>query len=164
LGKMSMIKAVVYSSFIFNFLLIIGSNSKKKQGSACPFCCYPTENIIFQNDNIKVFNDRTPKATVHYLVCPKIHIESIKTLEPSDLPVLIEMKNVANQIVAEKFPNQKYRLGFHVPPFYSVKHLHLHLLVEPFYKFKKSKYTPYFGGLWYKDIDTVINELHDKAV
>ncbi|KAM9944786.1 hypothetical protein ACTFIT_009514 [Dictyostelium discoideum] len=167
MNSISIRSAAVYSSLILNLLLIVGSNTMKKKPTTqgCPFCDYPNDKIIFQTENVIVFNDRTPKATVHYLICPREHIVSIKTLTQKDIPVLVEMKQVADQLIAEKFPGQSgIVLGFHSPPFYSVKHLHLHLLVPPFTpKFKKHSYAPHFGGLWFKDVNTVINELYNSV-
>ncbi|KAN0050196.1 hypothetical protein ACTA71_003302 [Dictyostelium dimigraforme] len=164
---MNLRSTVVYSSIILNLLLIVGSNTMKKKPTPpeCPFCDYPADKIIFQTENVVVFNDRTPKASVHYLICPKEHIISIKTLSQKDIPVLVEMKQVADQLIAEKFQKQTgIVLGFHSPPFYSVKHLHLHLLVPPFTpKYKKHSYTSHFGGLWFKDVNSVINDLYNPV-
>ncbi|KAK5582386.1 hypothetical protein RB653_003969 [Dictyostelium firmibasis] len=169
MNSISIRSSIVYSSIILNLLLVIGSNTMKKKHTPtqeCPFCDYPSDKILFQTENVVVFNDRTPKASVHYLICPKEHIISIKTLTQKDIPVLVEMKQVADQLIKEKFSGQEgIVLGFHSPPFYSVKHLHLHLLVPPFRpKFKKHSYTSHFGGIWFKDFSVVLNELYNSVV
>ena len=48
------------------------------------------------------------------------------------------------------------RFGFHVPPFNSVHHLHLHVLVGPLKITRAWKYQP---GMWYW---ATLNEVIDK--
>ncbi|GAM21208.1 hypothetical protein SAMD00019534_043830, partial [Acytostelium subglobosum LB1] len=146
-------------------------DDKQQQQQQCPtdglrddciFCSIVKENnvSIYQDDDIYVFRDRYPKASTHYLVIPKIHIKSVRTLTPDDLPTVLKMKQVALQLTESMFPGKEYRLGFHVPPFYSVPHLHMHLLVEPFTpSFKRFNYTPHLGGLWYRSVDMIIESL-----
>ncbi|EFA77280.1 hypothetical protein PPL_12491 [Heterostelium album PN500] len=129
----------------------------------CVFCNIIKDNtrvIQYQDDDVVVFSDRTPKASTHLLVIPRRHIKSVKTLKPSDLPTVLKMKDIAQTIANRDFSGSAYRLGFHIPPFYSIPHLHLHLLVEPFTPTRKRfNYTPHLGGLWYKSVDTIIESL-----
>lgn len=47
-------------------------------------------------------------------------------------------------------------MGFHKPPFYSVKHLHMHLFILPY----KNKIRCYIQEkLFFKHIDDQINQL-----
>lgn len=51
-----------------------------------------------------------------------------------------------------------HRLGFHVPPFNSVNHLHMHVIGLPFKnKIRSYKYKP--GYPWYADAKTVLDRL-----
>ncbi|KAJ1498970.1 hypothetical protein HMI56_004660 [Coelomomyces lativittatus] len=47
--------------------------------------------------------------------------------------------------------------GFHVRPFTSVQHLHLHVLVPPFKRFKQWKYDSRF--CWFSTLEEVIGKL-----
>lgn len=53
-----------------------------------------------------------------------------------------------------------YHLGFHIPPFNSIKHLHLHVLGGKFEFGQKWRYSGYRKVFW-KDVDCVVNELRD---
>ncbi|GAA5938207.1 uncharacterized protein JCM15063_000666 [Sporobolomyces koalae] len=73
-----------------------------------------------------------PGSKVHLLAIPKRHIDNVKTLTPEDLDMLVRMKAVGRATLAKVGVSEHdQRLGFHIPPFFSVNHLHLHLLSLP---------------------------------
>jgi len=78
------------------------------------------------------FRDKHPRARLHGLVIPKQLIATVNQLTPSDLPLLGDLKQMALQVLQEREPEAlakgDYRLCFHVPPWNSVDHLHLHVL------------------------------------
>ncbi|EGG19559.1 hypothetical protein DFA_00137 [Cavenderia fasciculata] len=138
-----------------------------KSSINCVFCQIIQEDkkAVYQDEELFIFSDRTPKASTHLLVIPKRHIKSVKTLTVDDLPILVKMKQVAIEYANREHYGKKYHLGYHIPPFYSIPHLHMHLLVEPFTPARKRiSYTPHLGGLWFKDVDTIINSLADQVV
>ncbi|KAF9435113.1 hypothetical protein BGZ76_006863 [Entomortierella beljakovae] len=56
---------------------------------------------------------------------------------------------------------QASKLGFHVPPFNTVDHLHLHVLGGKFKsKFRTLKYET--GRMWYKDLSQLQEDLEKK--
>lgn len=85
-----------------------------------------------ESPDLFAFRDKTPRAPTHNLIIPKRFIESIFDLTPEDLPLLYESKQMAIQLIQREQPDAfdrgDYRLVFHVPPFNSVDHLHLHVL------------------------------------
>jgi diadenosine tetraphosphate (Ap4A) HIT family hydrolase len=88
-----------------------------------------------ETDITLTFRDIHPAAPLHALVIPKQFILSVFELDPgndNDLELLKEMKEEAlATIQAEEpksFEEKDYILCFHMPPFLSVKHLHLHVL------------------------------------
>lgn len=88
--------------------------------------------VLAERPDMMVFRDAYPNAPLHDLVIPKRLIPSIFELEAADLPLLYDMKQMALEQVErqapEAFENNDYRLVFHVPPFNSVDHLHLHVI------------------------------------
>ncbi|GAA5831534.1 hypothetical protein JCM3766R1_001792 [Sporobolomyces carnicolor] len=79
-----------------------------------------------------IFRDRSPGSKVHLLAVPKKHIDNVKTLAPDDTEMLLRMKSIGQQTLTKVGVEQdQQRLGFHIPPFFSVNHLHLHLLSLP---------------------------------
>ena len=105
----------------------------------CIFCDIISKNrdIIHQDDIFVVFKDKYPASDFHFLMIPKIHIESIRDLRKSDIDILLKMKDLS-QIILDKYQIKDYQIGFHRSYFVSINHLHLHILGKPFNSFWKS--------------------------
>jgi histidine triad (HIT) family protein len=98
----------------------------------CIFCSIIAKKIpatvIAENDAVVVIKDIAPKAPIHYLVIPKMHVADFMDVQaPALSQSLIEMV----QQVARQLPgNQAFRLlvnnGAGVGQ--AVFHLHIHLL------------------------------------
>jgi diadenosine tetraphosphate (Ap4A) HIT family hydrolase len=116
---------------------------------------YGRRPFLKESDNLIAFEDHKPKAKFHALIIPKRYIPTILDLDvnnndnnnidndittsiatntsPSSMLSLIEeMGSTAENILEERYPeeykNDDYILCFHIPPFTSVNHLHLHVL------------------------------------
>ena len=101
----------------------------------CLFCniaAHQTDSeILYEDDDCVIFRDIHPKAPTHLLIIPKLHIESIITIDEGtkEVPGMLIAK--AKQFAAEKeIPG--YKLTFHVgrEGGQIVDHLHLHLMAE----------------------------------
>lgn len=123
----------------------------------CVFCNVTSEhfNIILEDKDFVCFTDRSPAASVHLLVIPRIHIANVQSLTQRETDLVRQMHLMGNNaldIVAKRHQNRnpaheinhvqaERRFGFHIPPFRSVDHLHLHCLQLPFKTaFKALKY------------------------
>jgi diadenosine tetraphosphate (Ap4A) HIT family hydrolase len=95
--------------------------------------------VYFESDHLLAFQDKHPKAPFHVLVIPKRYIPTVHDLRQDDLALLQEMKEAAMvllkrhqpkavQLLDDTTTSDDYRLCYHVPPFNSVHHLHLHVL------------------------------------
>jgi len=88
--------------------------------------------ILDETEHAISFLDIHPKAPLHGLVIPKKLIGSVFDLTSDDLPLLYEMKAIAESVLRhydlDAFRKGNYRLCFHIPPYNSVDHLHLHIL------------------------------------
>jgi len=82
--------------------------------------------FIYENDYVVVFEDINPKAPVHLLVVPKVHVESLNELEDKTLmaELLQAVKDVTKKIGLKSYRvliNTGEEAGQEVP------HLHLHI-------------------------------------
>ncbi|GAA5823516.1 hypothetical protein JCM5353_006289 [Sporobolomyces roseus] len=152
--------------------------------SDCIFCgvttANPDFNVVHEDDEFVIFRDRSPGSKVHLLAIPKRHIDNVKTLSILDTDMLLRMKSVGQATLSKiGVPQGQQRLGFHIPPFFSVNHLHLHLLSLPLpfpgsIKYRPSipssfntppttpstsKRTKLKGFAWFCEIDQVIRIL-----
>lgn len=119
--------------------------------------------ILAESDEYLAFQDKCPGAPLHGLVIPKRRIHSVIELSSADLTMLYQMKDMSKQIVKEYYPasHDDYELLFHIPPFYSVKHLHLHVLApvsEMTWFYRKFKF-PSHETYWCTSLDHVIHRL-----
>ena len=85
-------------------------------------------NIILENDEFLAFHDINPKAPVHILAIPKIHVDSLNELDPS---LMTNMTNFIQDIAKETDIDESgYRVITNVGDNggQEVKHLHFHVL------------------------------------
>ncbi|SCV73352.1 BQ2448_7278 [Microbotryum intermedium] len=112
------------------------TSSAQKTVEGCTFCGVTKSNlafkVVYEDDEFVVFRDRSPGSKVHLLAIPKSHVDNVKVLQREDIDFVDRMKVVGHAALQQAgvAPHQR-RLGFHIPPFFSVNHLHLHLLATP---------------------------------
>lgn len=101
----------------------------------CLFCKIVNKEIpakiTYEDNNFIVFKDIKPKAALHLLIVPKIHIPSVNHLELKDKTLIGELFLVAQKIAREKgLDKTGYRLIFNVgkDAGQTIDHLHLHLM------------------------------------
>ncbi|GJE94519.1 HIT-like protein [Phanerochaete sordida] len=139
----------------------------------CVFCDVSREkgfDVVWEDDAFVAFADRSPAARHHMLVVPKRHVESVRTLVPSDASMVQRMAAAGHALLdARGVPAADRRLGFHIPPFNSVGHLHLHVQGLPYKNvWRRAKY-PYVPGgagrhkgwTWFAEVGQVQAILED---
>lgn len=86
--------------------------------------------IVFENERMIVITDINPKAPHHYLIIPKVHIETVNDLTEADKDLISDMVLVAKDVAKQKGIEKGYKLVFNVgrPGGQVIFHLHLHLL------------------------------------
>lgn len=101
----------------------------------CLFCKIANHeqdtDIIYEDEAIIVFKDINPKASVHLLIVPKKHIDSINELEEVDKELMSDMIFLAKKLASEnKISKSGYRLTFNVGRGGGqiIDHIHLHLI------------------------------------
>ncbi|KAK6532568.1 hypothetical protein TWF281_006752 [Arthrobotrys megalospora] len=114
---------------------------------------------------------------------PLRHIRSVEDLTPSDLPLYRKMLAIREQLLATHYPDltpvsRHYRLRsgfhrgerdvhllgpvkFHVPDVISVKHLHLHVIVDLNSMIKGLKY-PMWNEFIFAKSETVLKRLEEE--
>ncbi|ESK89463.1 histidine triad nucleotide binding [Moniliophthora roreri MCA 2997] len=142
----------------------------------CAFCDVTTENgfqIVWEDDTFVAFSDRNPACNLHIQLIPRRHIQSVKELTKSDAKLLKSMAIIGHQLLdISSIPTNMRRLGFHIPPFNSVNHLHLHVQALPYKSiFRRAKYPVASGnksrikGLtWFVTVDQAIRTLEDDQI
>ncbi len=101
--------------------------------SDCIFCKIVAGEIpsekVYEDDKIICFKDIAPEAPVHVLIIPKVHIESMDSLEEGDMEVvshiMLKIKEIANSLGLDN----GYRVVTNIGEegLQTVKHLHFHL-------------------------------------
>lgn len=99
----------------------------------CIFCKiingdFNTE-FVYENDYAVVFKDINPKAPVHLLVVPKVHVESLNELEDKNLmgELLMAVKETTKKIGLKSY---KTLINTGKEAGQEVFHLHIHILGE----------------------------------
>ena len=101
--------------------------------TSCLFCQIAEgkvkSNGVYEDEHVLVFEDIHPKAPVHLLVIPKIHIKSIAHLDKDQGEIVSKLIYTAKDI-ADKQGLSGYKLIFNVgrEGGQIIDHLHLHLL------------------------------------
>ncbi|XP_055604777.1 adenosine 5'-monophosphoramidase HINT3-like [Uranotaenia lowii] len=99
----------------------------------CIFCKIvagkdPNATIVYENERLSIFKDIRPAAEHHLLAVPKQHIDDVRALTGTDRPLLEEMKRELENVLRDQHQVElgQALFGFHIPPFTTVKHLHMH--------------------------------------
>ncbi|KAL9938799.1 hypothetical protein V8E36_002518 [Tilletia maclaganii] len=154
----------------------------------CLFCNITPERdfrIVAENEQLVVFRDKYPAARIHLLVTPRVHIPNTSNLGRGDVELVKAMHALGKEALdslrtsddslndaksKKKLADGKsseYIFGFHVPPFRSVDHLHLHCFAMPFKSRLHLKYPisepsgkhQFKGTGWFVTIDQAIGIL-----
>ncbi|XP_034482254.1 histidine triad nucleotide-binding protein 3-like [Drosophila innubila] len=123
--------------------------------SDCIFCDISSgksDTILeVETDEFAIFKDIRPASKHHYLIVTKEHYESLMTLDKSHGKMILRMEKAMKDFFKSKGISLKEAVfGFHMPPFISVKHLHLHG-VSPYSKVILNHYRFEPSAPWFKN-------------
>lgn len=98
----------------------------------CLFCKIANNeipsNIILENENFIAFHDINPKAPVHILAIPKVHVDSFNEVSPEIMSGITSfIQDIAKEVGIDK---NGYRVITNIGDNggQEVKHLHFHVL------------------------------------
>jgi len=98
----------------------------------CLFCKIANKeiasNIVLENDNFLAFHDINPKAPVHILAIPKIHVDSFNEVNAEVMAGMTDfIKDIADEVDIKE---SGYRVITNIGENggQEVKHLHFHVL------------------------------------
>jgi len=100
----------------------------------CLFCKIVSGDIpaatVFEDDKVVVFKDIHPKADVHLLMVPRVHIASLDEVNESHDAVMAHMMRLLPKIAKEQGLNTGFRTIINTGPGggQEIYHLHIHLL------------------------------------
>jgi histidine triad (HIT) family protein len=99
----------------------------------CIFCRIVAGEIpaefVAQTENVIAFRDIAPKAPVHVLVAPRVHVPNVAALAASHPEVLAEMAAVAQQIAdAESGGEFRWIFNTGAAAGQTVFHVHGHVM------------------------------------
>lgn len=88
-------------------------------------------NVLYQDNDVVAFRDINPRAPVHVVIIPRVHIASLAGVGTEHRELMGHIIQVANQIArSEGIAERGYRLVVNCGPEGGqvVPHLHFHLL------------------------------------
>jgi len=100
----------------------------------CLFCKIGAKQIpskiVYEDAEVFAFEDISPQAPTHVLICPRKHLESLNEATAEDQALIGKLHLVAAQLARERKLLEGYRTVFNNGrgAGQSVFHLHLHLL------------------------------------
>lgn len=94
--------------------------------------------IEYEDDKHVVFRTIAPITSFHVLVTPRAHIKNLRHV-PRDLEgakLLYKLKQIGIKTILQKYAGDQRiaetaQYCFHVPPYNSIDHLHLHAIAHP---------------------------------
>lgn len=128
------------------------------------------DRLLYSDESVVAFRDRTPKASTHILVCPRYDaLRGAESLRSGSLPLLARMQTVGERVAREQraaaglAAGEAVVLGFHRRPLRSVDHLHLHVMVPPFTPaWQRWRYTE-LGPFGFISLTSVVRSLSAKC-
>ena len=85
--------------------------------------------FVYENEYVVVFKDINPKASVHLLVVPRVHVASLNELEDKNLmgELLMVVKETTKKIGLKSY---KTLINTGKEAGQEVFHLHIHILAD----------------------------------
>ncbi|XP_006454755.1 hypothetical protein AGABI2DRAFT_189994 [Agaricus bisporus var. bisporus H97] len=141
--------------------------------------------VLWRDDNFTAYREKANpvSSSCHLIIAFNLHVPSIYTLSSTDLPLLVNVRNLANRLLTSFTPSATpsspstseppqqadplFRIGFITPPFKDNKipvtdHLHAHAYIMPADLMGWWRGIGYGPLAWYA-IDDLIAEIRESV-
>ncbi|KAI1377227.1 HIT-like protein [Hypoxylon crocopeplum] len=160
-----------------SFDYLAGLEWREKVQTHCTFCDRSRfeESIVYEDDDLFAINNRTQAGLCHWLIMPKSHgWRDVEGLTVDDAPLVQSMIKLRKELLEQHYPMVSptdIHTGFHRgrrvllgdiywPDTVSIHHLHMHVIVQPYFWLKFFKYPPWFPLMW-KSETQVVQEMNE---
>jgi hypothetical protein len=169
---------------------VVHHPSQSPRSPNCPDAATEPE-ILWKDENFTAYREKTypVSSTGHIIIAFNLHVPSIYTLSSSDLPLLVNVKNLGRRLLSASPPQHsfpllssgnssapsvslqqtesQFRIGFITPPFKDNKipitdHLHAHAYLAPADLLGWWRGVAYGPLAWYP-IDDLIAEIRESV-
>ncbi|CAL9692397.1 unnamed protein product [Knipowitschia caucasica] len=135
---------------------------------SCDFCemanNHTGADILLSDGGLLCIRDQKPGAAHHYLIIPKEHINNCLKLQPEHIQLVEQMRAMGMRILhMNNVSDSDIKMGFHVPPFSSVAHLHLHVLAPVSQMCHRSMLCYGPQSHWFITVDDVLSQLKTRG-
>ena len=96
----------------------------------CPFCRPPREQLLYEDELIRILLDAYPASRGHLLVVPRRHVERWEDLKGEEKLALIRGMELAMEVLRETLKPDAFNVGMNLgrEAGQTVPHLHLHVI------------------------------------
>ena len=96
----------------------------------CPFCSFPENKVLIQNDLALVVPDGFPVSQGHALIIPKRHMASFFDLTRAERTAVFDLVTQAKTQLQNEFNPAGFNIGINdgVAAGQTIHHLHIHLI------------------------------------
>ena len=137
--------------------------------STCLFCRIMARQepgtIVYEDKDFVAFRTLQPSTSTHVLICPREHIKNFRSLSgPSGARLVRSLVTVGQEILGPEentLANAQY--SFHIPPWNSIDHLHLHVIGQRKEMGWKGRLKYWEGTSYCKSANAAIRELEKST-
>ncbi|WP_297470849.1 HIT family protein [Thermococcus sp.] len=96
----------------------------------CPFCYPPEEQLLYEDELVRILLDAYPASRGHLLVVPRRHVERWEDLREEEKLALIKGMELAMAILRETLKAEAFNVGMNLgkEAGQTVPHIHLHVI------------------------------------
>ncbi|WP_297550969.1 HIT family protein [Thermococcus sp.] len=96
----------------------------------CPFCYPPEEQLLYEDELVRILLDAYPASRGHLLVVPRRHVERWEDLREEEKLALIKGMELAMAVLRETLKAEAFNVGMNLgkEAGQTVPHIHLHVI------------------------------------